>query len=167
MAVPDQTRPSGLSDSQHLAIDMLLTGGTHREAAAAAGVARTTVTEWANHRGEFRSELERRRRERAAEVNDRVGAAIDQALRVVEEHLDAGDLRAALGLLRLVPPEALYQPPPATQDPREREDVGAILRARLARLEATPDPGSSVASPALTRRKGDGRRGSSGCNLER
>ena len=36
---PGQTR---LSDSQHLAIDVLLTGGTHREAAEAAGVARTT-----------------------------------------------------------------------------------------------------------------------------
>ena len=31
---PGQTR---LSDSQHLAIDVLLTGGTHREAAEAAG----------------------------------------------------------------------------------------------------------------------------------
>ena len=59
MTVPDQTRPSGLSDSQHLAIDVLLTGGTHREAAEAAGVARTTVTEWVNHRGEFRSEQSR------------------------------------------------------------------------------------------------------------
>ena len=61
MAVPEQTRQSGLSDSQHLAIDMLLTGGTHREAAGAAGVARTTVTEWVNHRSEFCRELERRR----------------------------------------------------------------------------------------------------------
>ena len=61
MAIPEQTRQSGLSDSQHLAIDMLLTGGTHREAAGAAGVARTTVTEWVNHRSEFCRELERRR----------------------------------------------------------------------------------------------------------
>ena len=141
VTVPDETRPVGLSDSKLIAIDTLLTGAPHREAAEAAGVARTTVTEWVNHRGEFRSELERRRRERAAEVNDRVGAAVGQALRVVTEHLDADDLRAALGLLRLVPPEALYQHPPATQDPREREDVGAILRARLARLEASPDQG--------------------------
>jgi len=136
VTVSDQTRPVGLSDSKLIAVDTLLTGATHREAAVAAGVARTTVTEWVNHRGEFRSELERRRRERAAEVNDRVGAAIGQALRVVKEHLDAGDLRAALGMLRIVPPEALYQNPPAAQDPREAEDVGAILRARLAQLEA-------------------------------
>ena len=141
MSVPDQTRPVGLSDPKLIAIDTLLTGATHREAAEAAGVARTTVTGWVNHRGGFRSELERRRRGRAAEVNDRVGAAVGQALRVVTEHLDTGDLRAALGLLRLVPPEALYQPPPATQDPKEREDVGAILRARLAKFEACPDQG--------------------------
>jgi hypothetical protein len=136
VTVSDQTRLVGLSDSMLIAVDTLLTGATHREAAVAAGVARSTVTEWVNHRGEFGSELERRRRERAAEVNDRVGAAIGQALRVVKEHLDAGDLRAALGLLRLVPPEALYQPPPAAQDPREAEDFGAILRARLLQLEA-------------------------------
>ena len=141
VTVPDETRPVGLSGSKLIAIDTLVTGATHREAADAAGVARTTVTEWVNHRGVFRSELERRRRGRAAEVNDRVGAAVGQALRVVTEHLDTGDLRAALGLLRLVPPEALYQPPPATQDPREREDVGAILRARLAKFEAFPDQG--------------------------
>ena len=141
MTDPDQTRPPRLSDAKLIAIDTLLTGATHREAADAAGVARTTVTEWANHQGEFRSELKRRRRERAAEVNDRVGAAVGQALRVVTEHLDAGDLRAALGLLRLVPPEALYQHPPAAQDPKEGEDVGAILRARLAKFEACPDQG--------------------------
>lgn len=141
MSDPDETRPVGLSGSKLIAIDTLVTGATHREAADAAGVARTTVTEWVNHRGGFRSELERRRRERAAEVNDRVGAAVGQALRVVTEHLDTGDLRAALGLLRLVPPEALYQPPPAAQDRREREDVGAILRSRLAKFEASPDQG--------------------------
>jgi hypothetical protein len=136
VTVSDQTRLVGLSDSMLIAVDTLLTGATHREAAVAAGVARSTVTEWVNQQGEFGSELERRRRERAAEVNDRVGAAIGQALRVVKEHLDAGDLRAALGMLRIVPPEALYQPPPAAQDPREAEDVGAILRARLLQLEA-------------------------------
>ena len=50
MTVPDQTRPSGLSDPQHLAIDVLLTGGAHREAAGAAGVARSTMTEWVKDR---------------------------------------------------------------------------------------------------------------------
>ena len=139
MAVPDQTRPSGLSDSQHLAIDVLLTGGTHREAAEAAGVARTTVTEWVNHRSEFCRELKRRRWQRAEQVNDRVGALTTRSLDVIEEHVVAGDLRAALGVLRLLPREALHRAPAPPPRPEQREDVGAILRARLAQLEALPD----------------------------
>ena len=143
MSVPDQTRPSGLSDSQYLAIDVLLTGGTHREAAGAAGVARTTVTEWVNHRSEFCRELERRRWQRAEQVNDRVGALTKRALDVIEEHVAAGDLRTALGVLRLLPREALHRaptPPPAAE---QREDVGAMLRARLAQLEVLTDPSTS------------------------
>ena len=137
---PDQTR---LSDKQHLAIDVLLTGGTHREAAGAAGVARTTVTEWVNHRSEFCRELERRRWQRAEQVNDRVGALTKRALDVIEEHVAAGDLRTALGVLRLLPREALHRaptPPPAAE---QREDVGAMLRARLAQLEVLTDPSTS------------------------
>jgi len=138
MTVPDQTRQAGLSDSQHLAIDVLLTGGTHREAAGAAGVARTTVTEWVNHRSEFCRELERRRWQRAEQVNDRVGALTTRALDVIEEHLGAGDLRAALGVLRLLPREALHRAPTPPPTAQHREDDGAILRARLAQLEALP-----------------------------
>ena len=139
MTVPDQTRPSGLSDSQHLAIDVLLTGGTHREAAEAAGVARTTVTEWVNHRSEFCRELERRRWQRAEHVNDRVSALTGRALDVIEEHLGAGDLQAALGVLRLLPREALHRAPTPPPTAEQRENVGAMLRARLAQLEALPD----------------------------
>jgi len=87
----DQTRPLELSDSQLLAIDVLLTGGTHRAASEAAGVARTTVTEWVNHRGVFRSELERRRYERAGEVNDRVCSLVTRSLGVIEEHFVGAD----------------------------------------------------------------------------
>jgi dihydrodipicolinate synthase/N-acetylneuraminate lyase len=137
---PDQTR---LSDKQHLAIDALLTGGTHREAAKAAGVARTTVTEWVNHRSEFCRELERRRWERAEQVNDRVGALTTRSLDVVEEHLGAGDLRAALGVLRLLPREALHRAPTPPPTAEQREDVGAMFRARLAQLEALTDPSTS------------------------
>ena len=132
---PDQTR---LSDKQLLAVDVLLTGGTHRAAAEAAGVARTTVTEWVNHRGVFRSELERRRYERAGEVNDRVCSLVTRSLGVVEQHLDAGDLRAALGVLRLVPTEALYQPPTPPPTAEQQSDIKALLLAKLARLEAAP-----------------------------
>jgi hypothetical protein len=72
-------------------------------------------------------------------VNDRVGALTTRSLDVIEEHVVAGDLRAALGVLRLLPREALHRvatPPPT---PEQREDVGAMLRARLAQLETLPD----------------------------
>ena len=146
MTVPDQTRPAGLSDSQHLAIDVLLTGGTHREAAEAAGVARTAVTEWVNHRSEFCRELERRRWQRAEQVNDRVGALTTGSLDVIEEHVAAGDLRAALGVLRLLPREALHRAPTPPISAQQGEDMGAILRARLARLETLPDPPAAAES---------------------
>lgn len=140
---PDQAR---LSDKQHLAIDVLMTGGTHREAAGAAGVARTTVTEWVNHRSEFCRELERRRWQRAEQVNDRVGALTKRALDVIEEHVAAGDLRAALGMLRLLPREALHRAPTSPLTTEQRQDVGAMLRARLAQLEALPDSQATTES---------------------
>ena len=139
VTVPDETRPVGLSDAKLIAIDTLLTGATHREAADAAGVARTTVTEWVNHRSEFCRELERRRWQRAEQVNDRVGALTTRSLDVVEEHLAAGDLRAALGVLRLLPREALHRAPTPPPTAEQRDDVGAMLRARLAQLETLPD----------------------------
>ena len=137
---PDQTR---LSNKQHLAIDALLTGGTHREAAAAARVARTTVTEWVSRHSEFRRELERRRYQRAEQVNDRVIELTTRSLDVVEEHLVAGDLRAALGVLRLLPREALHRASAPPLPNEQLEDVGAIFRARLAQLEALPDQAAS------------------------
>lgn len=142
----DQTRPSQLSNSQFLAMDILLTGGSHREAAEAAGVARTTVTEWVNHRDLFRSELERRRYERVEEVNDRVYSLVTRSLGVVEEYLDSGDLRAALGLLRLVPKAALHRPPTLPPTTGQHEDIRAIFRARINQLEALPAEPSTAPS---------------------
>ena len=107
------------------------------------GVARSTVTEWVNHRSEFCRELERRRWQRAEQVNDRIGALTTRSLDVIEDHVVAGDLRAALGVLRLLPREALHRTPTPPLTAQQGEDMGAILRARLARLETLPDPPDS------------------------
>jgi len=61
--------------------------------------------------------------------------------------LNAVDLRAALGLLRLLPREALHRAPTPPPTAQQREDVGAILRARLAQLEALPDGSGTDADP--------------------
>ena len=142
---PDQTR---LSDKQHLAINVLLAGGTHRDAAKAAGVARTTVTEWVNHHSEFHHELERRRYQRAEQVNDRVSELTTRSLDVIEEHVAAGDLRAALGILRLLPRDAIHRKPKPPHAAGQQEDVGALFRARLAQLEPMPDRPASSARDA-------------------
>ena len=72
-------------------------------------------------------------------MNDRVGALTTRSLDVIEKHVTDGDLRAALGVLRLLPREALHRAPTPPPTAEQREDVGAILRARLAQLEALPD----------------------------
>ena len=74
-----------------------------------------------------------------------VGALTTRSLDVIEEHVVAGDLRAALGVLRLLTREALYRAPTPPLTAQQGEDMGAILRARLAQLEAQPDsPDSST-----------------------
>ena len=66
-----------------------------------------------------------RRWQRAEQVNYRVGALTTRALDVIEEHLAAGDLRAALGVLRLLPREALHRAPtpPPTAEPIRRRRI--------------------------------------------
>ena len=80
-------------------------------------------------------------------MNDRVGALTTRSLDVIEMHVVAGDLRAALGVLRLLPREALHRAPTPPPTAEQREDVGAILRARLAQLEALPDKSGTDADP--------------------
>lgn len=114
MTVPDISR---LSERQHLAIEALLTGGTHAAAATAAGVCRTTVTGWVNHHIPFITGLDRRRQERSAHMSDLMGEALLKAVGVLVERLENGELSAAVALLRLVDPSVLYQRPsnrPAT-----------------------------------------------------
>ena len=58
-------------------------------------------------------------------------ALTTRSLDVIEQHVVAGDLRAALGVLRLLPREALHRAPTPPPTAEQREDVGAIFRARL------------------------------------
>jgi hypothetical protein len=61
---PDQIRPPEVSDRQSIAIDALVAGSTHLEAAKLAGVQRTTVTAWCNHNFPFIAERNQRREDR-------------------------------------------------------------------------------------------------------
>ena len=102
MSDPDQYRPPRLSDAKLIAIDTLLTGATHREAADAAGVQRSTVTGWVNHHIGFITELDQRRHQSARATGDLLDQSIRSALRLVGARIEEGDLAAAIALLRVV-----------------------------------------------------------------
>ena len=72
MTEPDQIKPPEVTDRQSIAIDALVAGSTHLEAAKLAGVQRSTVTGWCNKNITFIAEWNRRRRHRLASAGERL-----------------------------------------------------------------------------------------------
>ena len=89
-----------LSGSQLTALEIIETGGTHAEAANAAGVHRVTVTKWCHHHPAFIAE----RAERVAVITD---AATIRAIEVVTAAIDTGDAETAMKWLRLFAPRRI------------------------------------------------------------
>lgn len=100
-----------LSPAQQAAVEALAAGATHEDAAAAAGVARETVTRWVGHHCAVRAALNLHRAVAAEEQLDRTLRIRAKALTAVEDALDAGTLEP-LAVLRTIPP-----PPPQAQGP--------------------------------------------------
>ncbi len=130
---PDQIRPPEVSDRQSIAIDALVAGSTHREAAEKAGVQRSTVTGWCNKHITFIAEWNRRRRQRLTVAGERLHEATSTALDVVAVTINSGDVRTALALIRLVGVEHLLSA--ARHGPTTpmgvHQDLAADLRADL------------------------------------
>jgi hypothetical protein len=93
-----------LSGSQLTALEIIETGGTHAEAANAAGVHRVTVTKWCHHHPAFIAERNRRQIERAERVAVITDTATIRAIEVVSALIDTGDAETAMKWLRLVAP---------------------------------------------------------------
>ena len=130
---PDQIRPPEVTDRQSIAIDALVAGSTHLEAAKLAGVQRSTVTGWCNKNIIFIAEWNRRRRQRLTAAGERLHEATSTALDVVAETINSGDVRTALALIRLVGVEHLLSA--ARHGPTTpmgvHQDLAADLRADL------------------------------------
>ncbi len=90
-----------LSGSQLTALEIIETGGTHTEAANAAGVHRVTVTKWCHHHPAFIAERNRRQIERAERVAAMADEATVRAIEVVTAAIDSGDTSTAMQWLRL------------------------------------------------------------------
>jgi|GEM_PF-1804567 len=85
-----------LNPSQALAVEVIDRGGSHAEAAEAAGVDRTTVSRWVSRHPAVIAELNRRRLDRARS-NARVLAETDRkALACIADALESGDPNLAL-----------------------------------------------------------------------
>ena len=129
----DQIRPPEVTDRQSIAIDALVSGSTHLEAAKLAGVQRSTVTAWCNKNITFIAEWNRRRRQRLAVAGERLHQTMGAALDAVAESIRDGDIAAALALIRIVGVEHLLsaaQPGPTTPM-GVHQDLAADLRSDL------------------------------------
>lgn len=111
-AADDRLRAALLdvTPAQALAAHALATGSTHDAAALTAGVQRETVTRWVNQHPGFQAALGCYRHAVAVEQVDAARRLRGKALAVVERHLDADDLTAALAVLRIVPAAELTAP---------------------------------------------------------
>jgi len=129
----DQIQPPEVSDRQSIAIDALVAGSTHLEAAKLVGVQRSTVTGWCNKNITFIAEWNRRRRQRLTAAGERLHEATSTALDVVAETINSGDTATALALIRMVGVEHLLsaaQPGPTTPL-GVHQDLAAGLRSDL------------------------------------
>ena len=106
---PNQIRPPEVSDQQSIAIDALVAGATHREAAKAAGASRSTVTGWVNHNITFITELNQRRQSRLVASGESLHQTMAAALALLAEKIDAGDAEVALALVKAVGVEHLVK----------------------------------------------------------
>jgi hypothetical protein len=133
MTEPDQIRPPEVSDRQSIAIDALVAGSTHLEAAEKAGVQRSTVTGWCNKNIIFIAEWNRRRRQRLTAAGERLHEVTVAALDTVAESITDGDTATALALIRMVGVEHLLSAarPGPTTPMGVHQDLAADLRSDL------------------------------------
>ena len=94
---PDWT----LTPQQETAVDLLASGKTVTDTAAAVEVTRQTVSEWLNHHPGFQAALNRRRQELWADLIDGLRALAPKAVDVLKRELEGETpLPAALAILK-------------------------------------------------------------------
>lgn len=128
-------REHGLTIEQKNAIDLLVTGQTDTEAAAAVGVHRVTVTKWRLYDPWFQAELNVRRRELWGGAGERLRALLPKALDIIESELTAGENRydAALQIVKLT---RLPESPPVIGPTQAEQIIDALTARKLATMQA-------------------------------
>ena len=118
----NQTQPHPVTDRQLLAIEALLTGSTHSEAADTAGVHRCTVTGWVNHHIGFITELNQRRHQRNIASADLLHAVIYDALQLLSKSISEGNTKGAITLLSRLDLQTIWK----TGVPKSLTPLGVI-----------------------------------------
>ena len=133
-----------LTVAQQNAIDLLVTGKSDGEVAAAVGVSHQTVCGWRNYNPWFRAELTRRRNEIWRSSGDRLRALIPRALAVLEAELVCefaiDPMKAALAVLKLAGAARLVAPPDEDEPEEALERLDAEARRRADVLEVLAKP---------------------------
>ncbi|MFL5911208.1 MAG: hypothetical protein ACJ768_11625 [Gaiellaceae bacterium] len=101
MTATDGNEMQPLNAKQMLAVDLLASGCSDREAAAELDVDRATIWRWRNHNADFQTALNGRRKEVWEGLQDRFRNLIPRAFDTIEQAIAGGDSRAALALLKL------------------------------------------------------------------
>ena len=94
-----------LTSQQLAAVELIITGRTDKEVAAKTGVARETVSRWRHQNPLFIAEVNRRRLDVWKAKRERLSHLGARALDVLEQKLQAGDVRVALAFLNHVEAE--------------------------------------------------------------
>ena len=91
---------AGLSTPQQLALTALAEGKAYVEAAARAGVSRTTLWSWLKTNANFAAAYEAWQQELRESARARLLKLVDDAATLVTQAIEAGDAKVALRILR-------------------------------------------------------------------
>jgi DNA-binding XRE family transcriptional regulator len=89
-----------LSIEQKNAVDLLITGATDAEVAAAVGVSRETIWSYRNEHPVFMAELQRARADLFRQPIERLRSLALKAVANIEQAINDGDVRASFELLK-------------------------------------------------------------------
>ena len=131
----------GLSPKQRTAVDLLSSGRTLTDTAAALSVDRWTVSQWLNHSAPFQASLNSRRQQLWSDIVEGVRGLLPQALAVLQEELTRegpGRLQAAVHVFKMVNLYGQVGPPvgPMTLEAAEQ----AQIQREIERISTTLTP---------------------------
>ncbi len=129
-----------LSPSQALAIEVIDRGGSHAEAAQAAGVDRTTVSRWATKHPAFVAEISNRRLERARESEQCLRELDRKAAAAIADGIEKGDTSLSLQWFKIRGGAKFYESPFSALDPitiidRRAASLPGTLESLIAKSE--------------------------------